>query len=133
MNLIEHYIRLFAVFSQCIAFQTVKLTRSEISGELQCSERNVTNIFNKMADKNWIERKKGEGRGNVTTITFLKTIEDILDYFESHSPKYNDIHRLISLLEKQDEEMKEIILKAYHFKRRKKGARQIKMTLEGQF
>uniref|UniRef100_A0A1S2LER2 Transposase n=1 Tax=Anaerobacillus isosaccharinicus TaxID=1532552 RepID=A0A1S2LER2_9BACI len=33
----------------------------------------------------------------------------------------------------RDEEMKEVILKAYHFKRRKKGARQIKMTLEGQF
>jgi transposase InsO family protein len=35
--------------------------------------------------------------------------------------------------EKEDEEVKEIILKAFHFKRRKKGARQIKMTLAGQF
>jgi transposase InsO family protein len=35
--------------------------------------------------------------------------------------------------EKEDEEIKEIILKAFHFKRRKKGARQIKMTLAGQF
>jgi inorganic pyrophosphatase/exopolyphosphatase len=35
--------------------------------------------------------------------------------------------------EAKDEEVKEIILKAFHFKRRKKGARQIKMTLEGQF
>jgi putative transposase len=35
--------------------------------------------------------------------------------------------------EKCDEEVKEIILKAFHYKRRKKGARQIKMTLEGQF
>jgi transposase InsO family protein len=33
----------------------------------------------------------------------------------------------------QDEVVKEIILKAYHFKGRQKGARQIKMTLEGQF
>lgn len=33
----------------------------------------------------------------------------------------------------RDEVVKEIILKAYNFKRRKKGARQIKMTLEGQF
>ncbi|AGK55122.1 transposase [Bacillus sp. 1NLA3E] len=33
----------------------------------------------------------------------------------------------------QDEEVKEIILKAFHFKNRKKGARQIKMTLAGQF
>jgi putative transposase len=35
--------------------------------------------------------------------------------------------------DKSDEEVKEIILKAFHFKRRKKGARQIKMTLAGQF
>ncbi len=33
----------------------------------------------------------------------------------------------------KDEVVKEIILKAYYFKRRKKGARQIKMTLEGQY
>lgn len=32
-----------------------------------------------------------------------------------------------------DEEIKEIILKAFHFRRRKKGARQIKMTLENQY
>lgn len=35
--------------------------------------------------------------------------------------------------EERDEEVKEIILKAFRFKRRKKGARQIKMTLTGQF
>lgn len=35
--------------------------------------------------------------------------------------------------EMKDEEVKEIILNAFHFKRRKKGARQIKMTLAGQF
>jgi transposase InsO family protein len=35
--------------------------------------------------------------------------------------------------EEQDELVKEIILRAFHFKGRKKGARQIKMTLEGQF
>ena len=33
----------------------------------------------------------------------------------------------------QDEEAKDIILKAYNFKGRKKGAKQIKMTLEGQY
>jgi putative transposase len=35
--------------------------------------------------------------------------------------------------EDQDEEIKKSILKAYNFKRRKKGARQIKMTLATQF
>ena len=35
--------------------------------------------------------------------------------------------------EKFDEVVKKIILKAYHFQGRKKGARQIKMTLENQY
>lgn len=35
--------------------------------------------------------------------------------------------------EKKDQLVKEIILQAFHFKKRKKGARQIKMTLAGQF
>ncbi|MCA1321160.1 IS3 family transposase [Bacillus tianshenii] len=35
--------------------------------------------------------------------------------------------------DQKDELVKEIILKAFNFKRRKKGARQIKMTLAGQF
>jgi putative transposase len=35
--------------------------------------------------------------------------------------------------DEMDEELKGIILKAFHFKNRKKGARQIKMTLAGQF
>ncbi|XBD01356.1 IS3 family transposase (plasmid) [Pseudalkalibacillus hwajinpoensis] len=35
--------------------------------------------------------------------------------------------------EARDEEVKEIILNAYRYKRRKKGARQIKMTLAGKF
>lgn len=35
--------------------------------------------------------------------------------------------------EEMDEVLKEIILKAYHFRGRKKGARQIKMTLQNQY
>lgn len=33
----------------------------------------------------------------------------------------------------EDEKVKEVILKAFHFRGRSKGARQIKMTLEDQF
>lgn len=35
--------------------------------------------------------------------------------------------------DQKDEAVKEVILRAFHFKKRKKGARQIKMTLAGQF
>ncbi|SET83654.1 Transposase InsO and inactivated derivatives [Oceanobacillus limi] len=35
--------------------------------------------------------------------------------------------------DKRDENLKEMVLKAFHFKKRKKGARQIKMVLQNQF
>ncbi len=38
-----------------------------------------------------------------------------------------------AIQEQADEDVKEIILKAYHFRGRKKGARQIKMTLQNQY
>ena len=48
-------------------------------------------------------------------------------YFSSESQERRDQR------EKEDLILKGNSLKAFHFKRRKKGARQIKMTLEGQF
>ncbi|WP_160726164.1 IS3 family transposase [Bacillus sp. USDA818B3_A] len=49
------------------------------------------------------------------------------NYFSERSQKVREEK------EAKDEKVKEIILKAFHYKRRKKGARQIKMTLAGQF
>ncbi|WP_241657913.1 IS3 family transposase [Anaerobacillus alkaliphilus] len=49
------------------------------------------------------------------------------NYFTSQSKEHREKR------DAEDEIVKEIILKAFNFKRRKKGARQIKMTLEGQF
>lgn len=49
------------------------------------------------------------------------------NYFSTESQKSRE------LSDHQDEVVKEIILKAYNFKGRKKGARQLKMTLEGHY
>lgn len=60
----------------------------------------------------------------------------IFDIEKRHGLEPAGISSWTSLTEmrvQKDEQVKEIILKAFHFKRRKKGARSIKMTLEGQF
>jgi putative transposase len=49
------------------------------------------------------------------------------NYFSKHSQNVKKQH------EKRDQKLKEMILKAYKFKNRKKGAKQIKMTLAKQF
>lgn len=51
-------------------------------------------------------------------------------YYNYFSLKSQEIRQI---KDEQDELVKEKILKAYRFKGRKKGARQIKMTLEGQY
>ncbi|MGI8387829.1 IS3 family transposase [Robertmurraya sp. P23] len=51
-------------------------------------------------------------------------------YYNYFSPKSQENR---DRREKEDLILKENILKAFHFKRRHKGARQIKMTLKGQF
>ncbi|RST70092.1 IS3 family transposase [Siminovitchia acidinfaciens] len=65
-------------------------------------------------------------------VSFLCEISGIsrsgyYNYFSSESQERREKR------EKEDLIIKENILKAFNFKRRKKGARQIKMTLEGQF
>lgn len=65
-------------------------------------------------------------------VSYLCTISGVsrsgyYNYFSLKSQKSREQR------DKQDELLKETILKAFHFKRRKKGARQIKMTLKGQF
>lgn len=49
------------------------------------------------------------------------------NYFSSKSQQARQEH------EAADEVVRDVILEAFNFKRRKKGARQIKMTLQGQF
>ncbi|RXJ04556.1 hypothetical protein DS745_04005 [Anaerobacillus alkaliphilus] len=99
MKLIEYYIELFAEFASTKALEPVKVTRTAISEVLRCSERNVIHIVKKMEEKQWISREQGKGRGNVTTIIFLKTIENMLQDFEDSSPRHQDIERFISLLD----------------------------------
>ncbi|MBP1935138.1 transposase InsO family protein [Ammoniphilus resinae] len=65
-------------------------------------------------------------------VTYLCTIAGVsrsgyYNYFSAKSQKRRKEN------DQKDEIAKEIILKAFHFKGRKKGARQIKMTLAGQF
>lgn len=65
-------------------------------------------------------------------VSYLCTLVNVsrsgyYDYFSLKSQEHRNQR------DKQDELVRDNVLKAFHFKRRKKGARQIKMTLKGQF
>jgi len=65
-------------------------------------------------------------------VSYLCTVSGVSrsGYYNYFSEKSLEQRKL---KDKKDEEVKETILKAFNFKGRKKGARQIKMTLAGQF
>ena len=65
-------------------------------------------------------------------IGYLCKISEVLrsGYYNYFSSKSQHVRQK---RDAEDEVVRDIILKAFNFKRRKKGARQIKMTLQGQF
>ncbi|MEN2465457.1 ABC transporter substrate-binding protein [Ornithinibacillus sp. JPR2-1] len=97
MQLLYYYIHLFVQCSNNNTNQPIKLTRNDISNILQCTERNVIHILNRMEEKEWIIRVHGKGRGNPTVITFTKSIIDMLTYMEA-----TDFNGLITYLERHD-------------------------------
>ncbi|WP_017187702.1 ABC transporter substrate-binding protein [Alkalibacillus haloalkaliphilus] len=99
MKLVEYYIKLFITFAKIKTDYQTSVSRHEISIELECSERNVIHVLNKMEEKQWIKAVRGKGRGNATSITFLKTLEEMFERFEKYSPKTEDIERLILMFE----------------------------------
>ncbi|MBC5636756.1 SgrR family transcriptional regulator [Ornithinibacillus sp. BX22] len=101
MQLLYYYIHLFVQCSNSNANKPIKLTRNEISNILQCTERNVIHILNRMEEKEWITRVRGKGRGNPTVITFTKSITDMLTYMEASS-RDTDFNGLITYLERHD-------------------------------
>ncbi|UTR10390.1 ABC transporter substrate-binding protein [Evansella sp. LMS18] len=105
MRLIEYYIQLFLNFAKAQTGQPVKITRRDISKKLECSERNVVHILNKMEETNWIETERGRGRGNTTAVYFLKTYQEMFQLFAAAAPKTEDIEKLIGVIERSDIDM----------------------------
>ncbi|MEN2768897.1 ABC transporter substrate-binding protein [Ornithinibacillus xuwenensis] len=99
MTLIGYYIQLFMTFSRNRTNEPIKLSRSMLSNELNCSERNVIHILNKMEEKEWILRKSGKGRGNLSTISFQKGIGEIIDCLHDSSSYHQDLNKLLSYLD----------------------------------
>ncbi|MCT2535448.1 ABC transporter substrate-binding protein [Aquibacillus koreensis] len=110
MRLIEYYVRLLLTFPEMQVHVQTNVTRTTLSRELDCTERNVIYILNKLEDKNWIKVKRGKGRGHTTAITFLKTIEEMFAIYEKQSPRTEDIERLVTILETKNTDQRFIHL-----------------------
>ncbi|MBB6454625.1 MarR-like DNA-binding transcriptional regulator SgrR of sgrS sRNA [Salirhabdus euzebyi] len=78
IKLLYYYVTLLGNFDEQKTDNSIRTTRRDLSDIFECSGRNVIHLLNKMEEEGWILREKGNGRGNKTRISFLKTIEEIL-------------------------------------------------------
>ncbi|QOR67818.1 SgrR family transcriptional regulator [Cytobacillus suaedae] len=98
MKLIEYYIRLLMTLADGEVFRSIKMTRPQVSQVLDCTERNAILVLAKMEENQWIEREVGRGRGNVSTITFLKTVDEMLEEYDKVELTQTDIETIIHIL-----------------------------------
>ncbi|MEC1261623.1 ABC transporter substrate-binding protein [Bacillus swezeyi] len=72
MKPIEHYMALTATLKCDQAGQTAEMSMKEAAGILFCTARNAKLILNKLEDLQWINWKRGLGRGIKSEVQFLK-------------------------------------------------------------
>ncbi|MFF2911340.1 ABC transporter substrate-binding protein [Paenibacillus sp. NPDC057934] len=83
-NITSHYMSLAAVLNTPFRLEEpLPVTIDELTEILCCTSRNVKFILRKLEEKALIEWHPGRGRGRVSQITFLRSIDDVLeDSFE---------------------------------------------------
>ncbi|MCJ8007776.1 ABC transporter substrate-binding protein [Lederbergia wuyishanensis] len=76
--LANDFIVLWKSFSNTKDHEPYPVTMEKLSELWFCTTRNAKLIVTKMVESGWIEFVPGRGRGKRSTLTFLKTLEDIL-------------------------------------------------------
>jgi SgrR family transcriptional regulator len=118
MKLIEYYLRLFITLANAEPFRSIKITRSQISKGLDCTERNASIVLTKMEANQWIKREVGRGRGNVTTITFLKTVDELLQEYDNVELTHSEIENVINILKGNESSVQTFLARLFGVKNR---------------
>src|SRR5665647_2122178 len=74
----NHYIRMIEYLALPIGVQEAIVTLDELAAILDCTHRNVVLILKRMADMEWLQWLPKRGRGNKSTLTFLKSSEELV-------------------------------------------------------
>ncbi|TXK86108.1 SgrR family transcriptional regulator [Paenibacillus sp. N3.4] len=78
MQILTHYLELRATFEPGVENEPQPITLEELANRLYCTTRNVKILLKKMSEQDWIIWKPGRGRGHVSELTFLVTVEDMI-------------------------------------------------------
>ncbi|SFA88121.1 MULTISPECIES: ABC transporter substrate-binding protein [unclassified Bacillus (in: firmicutes)] len=74
----QDYLTLRKEFSAVPNHQAISITITKIANLLFCTPRNAKNIISKMIEAKLLEYQGGVGRGNASTIVFLRSLEDVV-------------------------------------------------------
>lgn len=77
MTTVEHYLRLYLAFEKELG-KKHEVTLSAVSDILFCTARNSKMTIQKWENEGWVHWSPGRGRGNKSTLTFLKEPGDLL-------------------------------------------------------
>jgi SgrR family transcriptional regulator len=92
--------------------QEMKVKLSDIASALSCSNRNANFIVRKLHEKKWIEWVPGRGRGNVSTLKFLVTIEEMYMEIAKETARKGNLNHAIGIL---DEHVADVKLRNHFF------------------
>ncbi|MEC1560594.1 ABC transporter substrate-binding protein [Bacillus haynesii] len=99
MKPIEHYMELTAGLKCESGEGAEEISVNEIAAILYCTPRNAKLILAKLEDLQWIDWKRGRGRGNKSEIHFLKAPCELLLETAKNETKEGRIDRAKHLLE----------------------------------
>lgn len=77
MRLSEHYLNLLEKLSYSEVMVPQRVYINQISDHLFCTKRHAKHILKQLVEKQWVTWEVTPGRGNVSTLTFLLTADEI--------------------------------------------------------
>ncbi|GIP36166.1 ABC transporter substrate-binding protein [Paenibacillus sp. J2TS4] len=77
MIMTRHYLKLRQIYAHAAEFEPLEVRLDELADGLECTPRNVIMVLKRMGESGWLEWKPRRGRGNRSTLTFIKPVEDM--------------------------------------------------------
>ncbi|WP_289141643.1 SgrR family transcriptional regulator [uncultured Brevibacillus sp.] len=98
MQIAQHYLRLRQHFAGRQEKEQQEVTLAELAAVFFCTIRNAKMIIKQLAEQDWIEWMPGRGRGNVSRIVFLRSVEQVVVSMAKAHVAQGDLDKAMHLL-----------------------------------
>ncbi|CAH7374854.1 SgrR family transcriptional regulator [Vibrio chagasii] len=106
-----HYWKALAFLrSRVLVNQPTSLSLTEITNALGCTKRNAQLVIKKLVSEGWVDWKSGVGRGNLPTLTLLKSLDSELEVRIDELLSENKVDQALDLV---DESQRDQFLLGY--------------------